>query len=96
MADLNKLSEQYELVSNKTNALHMMSEQLLADQNKLSSIGKSSLATMYKELTCFSTDGHASHYHNLSKKFMQIKKCTNLLDVVPTDGVTTTPKLFWT
>ncbi|KAM3959001.1 conserved oligomeric Golgi complex subunit 3 [Aphomia sociella] len=40
MADLNKLSEQYELVSNKTNALHMMSEQLLADQNKLSSIGE--------------------------------------------------------
>ncbi|CAG9796963.1 unnamed protein product [Diatraea saccharalis] len=39
MADLNKLSEQYELVSNKTNALHKMSEQLLADQNKLSSIG---------------------------------------------------------
>ncbi|XP_052748797.1 conserved oligomeric Golgi complex subunit 3 [Galleria mellonella] len=40
MADLNKLSEQYELVSNKTNALHIMSEQLLADQNKLSSIGE--------------------------------------------------------
>ncbi|XP_059054859.1 conserved oligomeric Golgi complex subunit 3 isoform X2 [Achroia grisella] len=40
MADLKKLSEQYELVSNKTNALHTMSEQLLADQNKLSSIGE--------------------------------------------------------
>ncbi|XP_053613207.1 conserved oligomeric Golgi complex subunit 3 [Plodia interpunctella] len=40
MADLKKLSEQYNLVSNKTNALHMMSEQLLADQNKLSSIGE--------------------------------------------------------
>ncbi|KAL0851495.1 hypothetical protein ABMA28_007287 [Loxostege sticticalis] len=39
MADLNKLTEEYELVSNKTNALHLMSEQLLADQNKLSSIG---------------------------------------------------------
>ncbi|XP_028166601.1 conserved oligomeric Golgi complex subunit 3 isoform X2 [Ostrinia furnacalis] len=39
MADLYKLSEEYELVSNKTNALHLMSEQLLADQNKLSSIG---------------------------------------------------------
>ncbi|XP_026731351.1 conserved oligomeric Golgi complex subunit 3 isoform X2 [Trichoplusia ni] len=39
MSDLEKLSEQYNFVSNKTNALHMMSEQLLADQNKLSSIG---------------------------------------------------------
>ncbi|RVE50651.1 hypothetical protein evm_004683 [Chilo suppressalis] len=39
MSDLDKLTEQYELVSNKTNALHTMSEQLLADQNKLSSIG---------------------------------------------------------
>ncbi|XP_075992923.1 conserved oligomeric Golgi complex subunit 3 [Anticarsia gemmatalis] len=39
MSDLDKLSEQYNFVSNKTNALHTMSEQLLADQNKLSSIG---------------------------------------------------------
>ncbi|XP_063899567.1 conserved oligomeric Golgi complex subunit 3 [Helicoverpa armigera] len=39
MSDLEKLSEQYNFVSNKTNALHTMSEQLLADQNKLSSIG---------------------------------------------------------
>ncbi|XP_048488996.1 conserved oligomeric Golgi complex subunit 3 [Plutella xylostella] len=39
MGDLNKLSEEYKLVSDKTNALHTMSEQLLADQNKLSSIG---------------------------------------------------------
>ncbi|XP_068626505.1 conserved oligomeric Golgi complex subunit 3 [Battus philenor] len=39
MADLNKLSEEYNLVSNKTNALHTMSEQLLADQTKLSNIG---------------------------------------------------------
>ncbi|XP_026319834.1 conserved oligomeric Golgi complex subunit 3 [Hyposmocoma kahamanoa] len=39
MSDLNKLTEEYQLVSNKTNALHNMSEQLLADQNKLSSIG---------------------------------------------------------
>ncbi|KOB76913.1 Uncharacterized protein OBRU01_05183 [Operophtera brumata] len=38
MSDLDKLSEQYNFVSNKTNALHMMSEQLLADQNKLSTI----------------------------------------------------------
>ncbi|XP_049873257.1 conserved oligomeric Golgi complex subunit 3 [Pectinophora gossypiella] len=40
MSDLNRLTEEYELVSNKTNALHNMSEQLLADQNKLSSIGE--------------------------------------------------------
>lgn len=40
MFDLDKLSEQYNFVSNKTNALHMMSEQLLADQTKLSKIGK--------------------------------------------------------
>ncbi|CAB3239694.1 unnamed protein product [Arctia plantaginis] len=39
MSDLEKLSEQYNFVSNKTNALHTMSEHLLADQNKLSSIG---------------------------------------------------------
>lgn len=39
LSDLEKLSEQYNFVSNKTNALHTMSEQLLADQNKLSSIG---------------------------------------------------------
>ncbi|KAI8438134.1 hypothetical protein MSG28_010762 [Choristoneura fumiferana] len=39
MSDLDKLSEEYTLVSDKTNALHTMSEQLLADQNKLSSIG---------------------------------------------------------
>ncbi|XP_072946658.1 conserved oligomeric Golgi complex subunit 3 [Epargyreus clarus] len=39
MTDLNKLNDEYNLVSNKTNALHTMSEQLLADQNKLSSIG---------------------------------------------------------
>ncbi|CAK1601703.1 unnamed protein product [Parnassius mnemosyne] len=39
MSDLNKLSEEYNLVSNKTNALHNMSEQLLADQTKLSNIG---------------------------------------------------------
>ncbi|XP_046966981.1 conserved oligomeric Golgi complex subunit 3 [Vanessa cardui] len=39
MSDLNKLSDEYNLVSNKTNALHTMSEQLLADQNKLSGIG---------------------------------------------------------
>ncbi|XP_050555141.1 conserved oligomeric Golgi complex subunit 3 isoform X2 [Spodoptera frugiperda] len=39
MSDLDKLTEQYNFVSNKTNALHTMSEQLLADQNKLSSIG---------------------------------------------------------
>lgn len=40
MADLNKLKEEYTLVSDKTNALHTMSEQLLADQTKLSNIGK--------------------------------------------------------
>ncbi|XP_050343086.1 conserved oligomeric Golgi complex subunit 3 [Nymphalis io] len=40
MSDLNKLSDEYNLVSNKTNALHTMSEQLLADQNKLSAIGE--------------------------------------------------------
>lgn len=40
MTDLNKLSEEYNLVSNKTNALHTMSEQLLADQTKLSDIGE--------------------------------------------------------
>ncbi|KAL4713838.1 hypothetical protein ACJJTC_015492 [Scirpophaga incertulas] len=39
LTDLHKLSQQYQLVSDKTNALHTMSEQLLADQNKLSSIG---------------------------------------------------------
>ncbi|CAH0724595.1 unnamed protein product, partial [Brenthis ino] len=39
MSDLNKLTDEYNLVSNKTNALHTMSEQLLADQNKLSAIG---------------------------------------------------------
>lgn len=39
MSDLNKLSDEYNLVANKTNALHTMSEQLLADQNKLSAIG---------------------------------------------------------
>ncbi|XP_063617041.1 conserved oligomeric Golgi complex subunit 3 [Cydia splendana] len=39
MSDLEKLSGEYNLVSDKTNALHTMSEQLLADQNKLSSIG---------------------------------------------------------
>ncbi|XP_037866759.1 conserved oligomeric Golgi complex subunit 3 [Bombyx mori] len=39
MSDLHKLTEQYNFVSNKTNALHNMSEQLLADQNKLSGIG---------------------------------------------------------
>ncbi|XP_014366007.2 conserved oligomeric Golgi complex subunit 3 isoform X3 [Papilio machaon] len=39
MTDLNKLSEEYNSVSNKTNALHTMSEQLLADQTKLSNIG---------------------------------------------------------
>ncbi|KAJ0182737.1 hypothetical protein K1T71_002106 [Dendrolimus kikuchii] len=39
MSDLQKLTEQYNFVSNKTNALHTMSEQLLADQTKLSSIG---------------------------------------------------------
>ncbi|CAH2050018.1 unnamed protein product, partial [Iphiclides podalirius] len=40
MADLNKLKEEYTLVSDKTNALHTMSEQLLADQTKLSNIGE--------------------------------------------------------
>lgn len=40
MSDLQKMTEQYNFVSNKTNALHTMSEQLLADQNKLSSIGE--------------------------------------------------------
>ncbi|XP_041975634.1 conserved oligomeric Golgi complex subunit 3 [Aricia agestis] len=39
MSDLDKLSEEYKFVSNKTNALHTMSEQLLADQTKLSEIG---------------------------------------------------------
>ncbi|XP_037298630.1 conserved oligomeric Golgi complex subunit 3 [Manduca sexta] len=39
VSDLDKLSEQYNFVSNKTNTLHMMSEQLLADQTKLSNIG---------------------------------------------------------
>lgn len=39
VTDLSKLTEEYNLVSTKTNALHTMSEQLLADQNKLSSIG---------------------------------------------------------
>lgn len=39
MTDLNKLSEEYNLVSTKTNTLHTMSEKLLADQNKLSAIG---------------------------------------------------------
>lgn len=39
MKDLNKLSDEYNLVSTKTNTLHTMSEQLLADQNKLSAIG---------------------------------------------------------
>ncbi|XP_050680646.1 conserved oligomeric Golgi complex subunit 3 [Leptidea sinapis] len=39
LSDLNTLSDQYNLVSNKTTALHTMSEQLLADQNKLSNIG---------------------------------------------------------
>lgn len=43
LSDLNKLSDEYDLVSNKTNALHNMSEQLLADQNKLSGIGKDCL-----------------------------------------------------
>ncbi|VVC91160.1 unnamed protein product [Leptidea sinapis] len=38
LSDLNTLSDQYNLVSNKTTALHTMSEQLLADQNKLSNI----------------------------------------------------------
>ena len=49
MSDLDKLSEQYNFVSNKTNALHTMSEQLLADQNKLSSIGKL-LSNNYRNL----------------------------------------------
>ncbi|XP_038208025.1 conserved oligomeric Golgi complex subunit 3 [Zerene cesonia] len=39
LKNLDKLSDEYNLVSNKTNALHTMSEQLLADQNKLSAIG---------------------------------------------------------
>ncbi|XP_045511546.1 conserved oligomeric Golgi complex subunit 3 [Colias croceus] len=39
LSNLDKLSDEYNLVSNKTNALHTMSEQLLADQNKLSAIG---------------------------------------------------------
>lgn len=43
MSDLNKLSDEYKFVSNKTNALHTMSEQLLADQNKLSGIGKATV-----------------------------------------------------
>lgn len=40
LSNLKKLTEEYNLVSEKTNALHTMSEQLLADQTKLSSIGK--------------------------------------------------------
>ncbi|GBP13312.1 Conserved oligomeric Golgi complex subunit 3 [Eumeta japonica] len=40
LSDLNKLSEEYNLVSTKTNTLHTMSEQLLADQTKLSNIGE--------------------------------------------------------
>lgn len=40
MLDLDKLTNEYNLVSNKTNALHTMSEQLLSDQNKLTEIGK--------------------------------------------------------
>ncbi|CAH3965510.1 unnamed protein product [Pieris brassicae] len=39
LSNLNKLTQEYYLVSDKTNALHTMSEQLLADQTKLSSIG---------------------------------------------------------
>lgn len=39
MLDLNKLTDEYNLVSNKTNVLHTMSEQLLSEQNKLSAIG---------------------------------------------------------
>lgn len=57
MSDLNKLTEEYQLVSNKTNALHNMSEQLLADQNKLSSIGKFILfCVVFKE-------DHRDEYH---------------------------------
>lgn len=48
MTDLDKLTEQYNFVSNKTNALHMMSEQLLADQTKLSNIGKAFFTTHLK------------------------------------------------
>lgn len=40
MGDFNKLSEEYNLVSTKTNALHSVSEQLLADQMKLHSISE--------------------------------------------------------
>ncbi|XP_032529031.2 conserved oligomeric Golgi complex subunit 3 [Danaus plexippus] len=40
MLDLDKLTNEYNLVSNKTNALHTMSEQLLSDQNKLTEIGE--------------------------------------------------------
>ncbi|CAK1544455.1 unnamed protein product [Leptosia nina] len=39
LSSLNKLSDEYKLVSDKTDALHTMSEQLLADQTKLSNIG---------------------------------------------------------
>lgn len=40
LGDFNKLSEEYNLVSTKTNALHSVSEQLLADQMKLHSISE--------------------------------------------------------
>ncbi|XP_039754457.1 conserved oligomeric Golgi complex subunit 3 isoform X2 [Pararge aegeria] len=75
LSDLNKLSDEYNLVSNKTNALHNMSEQLLADQNKLSGIGED----IKQKLHYFTQVEHLSQRLNSSTMSVNSEAFFNVL-----------------